>query len=335
MRRRLALALFALTSCARSGPLPESSSSLPIDAGAEPIVAVADAGAPRADDAGLDADAERSVDASVGDGGDELPRELDGMLLVPAGPFTMGADRGGEEDEHPAHVVTLPAFYLDRTEVTNAAYDECVRAKACPPPDANTARANHAGDVARFRGPNQPVVGVSFHDGAAYCAFRQKRLPREAEWEKAARGTDARRFPWGNEPPTPERAVYGRAINVGSTDDVGSHPSGRGPYGHEDLGGNVWEWIADEYDPLAYKRSGAPRGEPGTCPEILKAQDELRREGKQGYTGSNPIPTICEHPLRGGAFNYDGPGLRAMNRVHHPGTFRLVMSGFRCARNAP
>lgn len=290
-------------------------------------------------DASADAAAREDAGSSdaaggVGEGGDGLAREVDGMLLVPAGTFTMGADRGGEDDEHPAHEVTLPAFYLDRTEVTNAAYGECVRAKACAAPDANAARANHAGDDARFRRPEQPVVGVSWHDGDAYCRFRGKRLPREAEWEKAARGTDGRRFPWGNEPPTPERAVYGRDIGRGATDDVGAHPTGRGPYGHDDLGGNVWEWIADEYDPFAYKRSGAARGVPGTCAEILKAQDELRREGKQGYTGSNPIPTICEHPLRGGAFNYDGPGLRAMNRVHHPGTFRLIMSGFRCARDA-
>lgn len=278
-------------------------------------------------DAAVDAALEARSDAAA------IPVALDEMLLVPGGTFTMGADRGGEEDEHPAHAVTLAPFYLDRTEVTNDAYAECVRARACPAPDPNASRANHAGSDALFRRAAQPVMGVSWNDATAYCRFVDKRLPREAEWEKAARDSDDRRFPWGNEAPTPERAVFGRALGGGTTDDVGTHPAGRGPYGHDDLSGNVWEWMSDEYDPFAYKRSTAPKGEPGTCKEILAAQEELRVEGKQGYTGSNPIPRVCERVLRGGAFNYDAPGLRVWNRVHHPATFRLVMAGFRCARD--
>ena len=119
----------------------------------------------------------------------------------------------------------------------------------------------------------------------------------------------------------------------GATSDVGSHPLGRGPYGHLDLAGNVWEWLADEYDPYAYRRVTAAEGKPGSCPEILTALAELRRTHRDGFTGSNPIPTECEHVLRGGAFNYSRTGLRATNRVHHPGRFRLVMSGFRCAKD--
>jgi hypothetical protein len=92
--------------------------------------------------------------------------------------------------------------------------------------------------------------------------------------------------------------------------------------------------MEDEYDPYAYRRPGADRGVPGTCEEILRTQDELRSAHKEGFTGSNPIPTVCEHVLRGGAFNYDAPGLRASNRVHHPGRFQLVMSGVRCAKDA-
>lgn len=268
---------------------------------------------------------------------ESLPLEVDGMLLVPAGPFTMGADRGGEDDEHPAHQVTLDAFYLDRTEVTNEDYSACVAARACPHWDTSASHASHAGDDARFRRPRQPVMGVGADGAAAFCRFRGKRLPREAEWEKAARGTDGRRFPWGNEAPTPELAAFGRPLALvrgGTTDDVGSHPKGRGPYGHDDLAGNVWEWMADDYDPVAYTRPGAARGEPGRCAEILATQAKLLAEGKQGFTGSNPIPTICERVLRGGAFNYDGPGLRVTNRVHHPPNYHLVMSGFRCARSA-
>jgi formylglycine-generating enzyme required for sulfatase activity len=259
------------------------------------------------------------------------------MLPVPGGPFTMGADTGGEEDEHPAHTVTLGPFLLDRTEVTNVAYGECVAAGACRKSDGHIPTEMRAGEDKEFARPRQPVVGVSWDDARAYCTWRGKRLPREAEFEKAVRGTDDRRYAWGSDLPTPERTVFGRTLGDGpghgTTDDVGSHPTGRGPYGHDDLAGNVWEWMDDEYDPFAYRRSGAGEGKPGSCAEILASQEKLREEGKQGFTGSNPIPRICEHVLRGGAFNYDGPGLRATNRVHHPGHFRLVMTGFRCARD--
>jgi formylglycine-generating enzyme required for sulfatase activity len=250
------------------------------------------------------------------------------MLTVPGGTFTMGADSGGQEDERPAHAVTLRPFFLDRTEVTHGAYAACVAAGACKPPA-------HVASDARFLRPTQPVNGVSWFDAVAYCAFRHARLPTEAELERAIRGGDGRRFPWGNEAPTRERTVFGRSLATGATDDVGAHPLGRGPYGHDDLAGNVWEWTADEYDPYAYRRDGAPEGKPGSCAEILAAQDELRRLGEQGFTGSNPIPTECERSIRAGAFNYDADGLRSTNRVHHPGRFRLVMTGLRCAMDAP
>jgi formylglycine-generating enzyme required for sulfatase activity len=250
------------------------------------------------------------------------------MLLVPAGPFTMGANEGGEGDEHPAHTVTLGAFFLDRTEVTNAAWGECVAAKVCRP-KSDAVRTKHPD----FNGPSQPVSGISWDDAVAYCGWRGKRLPREAEFEKAARDTDDRRFAWGNDPPTHERTVF----SSGHPEDVGTHPAGRGPYGQDDLAGNVWEWMQDEYDPYAYRRPGAQdggAGTPGTCAEITAAQDELRRTRQQGFTGTNPIPTECEHSIRGGAYNYDPHGLRATNRVHHPGRFRIPMLGLRCAKDA-
>jgi formylglycine-generating enzyme required for sulfatase activity len=247
------------------------------------------------------------------------------MLLVPGGPFTMGTDSGGEEDEHPAHTVTLAPFFLDKTEVSNSAWNECVAAKACRP-KSEAVRTKHPD----FDGPNQPVSGISWDDATAYCAWKGKRLPREAEFEKAARDTDDRRYAWGNDEPTHERTVFSAA----RTEDVGTHPTGRGPYGHDDLAGNVWEWQQDEYDPYAYRRAGAPDGRPGTCAEIMAAQDELRRLGKQGFTGTNPIPDECEHSIRGGAYNYDAHGLRVTNRVHHPGRYRIPMLGLRCAKDA-
>ena len=263
------------------------------------------------------------------------PAREDDMPLVPGGPFTMGSSDEGEQDERPAHTVTIDAFCMDRTEVTNEAYAECVEAKRCRPWDDRIASRNHAGPEVAFRGPKQPVVGVSWFDARDYCSFRGKRLPREAEWEKAARGTDGRKFPWGNARPAPEHGVFGRAFGRDSTDPVGIHPAGRGPYGHDDLAGNVWEWVEDSYDPYAYRRASAAQGTPGDCPAILRTQDELRRDGKHGFTGTNPIPTECERVLRGGAFNYWGDGLRSANRVHHGASFRLVMSGFRCAKSAP
>ncbi|MBX3198508.1 MAG: SUMF1/EgtB/PvdO family nonheme iron enzyme [Labilithrix sp.] len=266
--------------------------------------------------------AQEDLDAARPDGA-SVPED---MLLVAGGTFTMGADSGGEGDERPAHAVTIAPFWLDRTEVTQAAYESCVAEKACTP--ADPAILDTFGGL--FRGPAKPVVGVSWFSSRDYCAWRGKRLPREAEFERAVRGDDGRRYPWGNEPPTHELTVF----STSSPDDVGSRPRGRGPYGHDDLAGNVWEWIEDDYDPLAYTRSSAGEGRPGTCEEIVAAQNKLRAEGKQGFTGTNPIPTECEKSIRGGAYNYPGPGLRSTNRVHHPARFKLRMTGFRCAKDA-
>ncbi len=247
----------------------------------------------------------------------------------------MGADGVGELDEQPRHQVTVATFLLDRTEVTNADFRACVEAKACAPYRDGVAASMKLGSDARFRGARQPVVGVSWFDAKASCEWRGKRLPREAEWEKAARGSEGRTYVWGEAKPDPLRLGCFAGSATGATMPVGSYPEGAGPYGHLDLAGNVWEWVEDLYDPYAYRRVGAARGEPGTCDEILEAQDELRKNKRQGYTGTNPIPSECERVLRGGAFNYHARGLRASNRVHHPGTWRLVVAGFRCAKDLP
>ncbi|MEI8259645.1 MAG: SUMF1/EgtB/PvdO family nonheme iron enzyme, partial [Deltaproteobacteria bacterium] len=154
-------------------------------------------------------------------------------VRVPAGSFVMGLDVGGEGDERPRHTVQLGAFAIDRLEVSREVYALCVAAGACSAPRAM---------AARFDDPRQPVVGVSWSDAQQYCAWTGGRLPTEEEWEKSARGTDERTYAWGNEPPTAERAVFDRDDSRGTPDPVGTHPTGRGPYGALDLTGNVWEW---------------------------------------------------------------------------------------------
>jgi len=254
------------------------------------------------------------------------------MLGVPGGRFRMGYEgRGAQKDEMPVHEVSLRPYLLDKTEVTNEAYFKCVDANVCRKHFPASSEANKFGKDEKFRTPRRPISSISQSDAETYCKWVGKRLPTEAEWEHAARGSDGRTWPWGNDKPTREHGVFSSSI----TEDVGTHPKGAGPYGHLDLAGNVWEWVADMYDPYAYRRPGAAQGIPGTCDEIMKTLKELKHANQQGFTGSNPIPDECEHVLRGGAFNYDAFGLRSANRVHHPGRFRLIMSGFRCARDWP
>ncbi|HVJ92044.1 MAG TPA: formylglycine-generating enzyme family protein [Labilithrix sp.] len=301
--------------------MPEQGHEHGLDASVSP-----DAGRP-------DVVASAVVDGDIGEKAvatatEEAPevRAPEGMLLVKGGTFRMGADAGGEGDERPAHDVTVASFWLDQTEVTQSAYEECVAAKTCAPADP-AILASYGG---LFRGPQKPVVGISWHSARDYCLWRGKRLPREAEFERAVRGDDGRKFPWGNDPPTKERTVF----SASAPEDVGTHPAGRGPYGHDDLAGNVWEWIDDDYDPFAYTRPTASLGKPGSCDEIIAAQNKLRAEGKQGFTGTNPIPTECEKSIRGGAYNYPAHGLRSTNRIHHPARFKLRMTGVRCAKDA-
>ncbi|MBI2891914.1 MAG: SUMF1/EgtB/PvdO family nonheme iron enzyme [Deltaproteobacteria bacterium] len=258
---------------------------------------------------------------AVAQADDPAPRPRIDRVLVPAGAFTMGADEGGEADERPAHRVEVRAFAIDRLEVSNEDYASCVAAERCRSPR-------------RFGpeplGARKPVVGVSWFDAGAYCAWAAGRLPTEAEWEKAARGGDARRFPWGDEPvPDDAHATFG-SRHRGPT-DVGTKPAGAGPYGALDQAGNVWEWVSDVYGPTYYRDAPAANPTGPTCDEAVRVYARLRAQGLEGLTGTNPLPTTCERVLRGGAWNYGGPGLRTTNRVHHPPTFRIRYSGFRCA----
>ncbi len=248
-----------------------------------------------------------------------------GMILIPAGPFIMGADEGGEEDEHPAHEVVLRNYYIDRREVTRGEYDACVEARKCPPPRVF---------AARFHQPERPVVGVTHDAARAYCAFVSKRLPTEAEWEKAARGPKGQTYPWGEAEPV--KGVHGCFGWVeGQPCLPGAFPQGDSPYGVTDMAGNVWEWTADVYDAGYYPRSPADNPPGSTCAESITFHAQLIKDRKQGYTGKNPIPTECEYVLRGGAWNYPANGLRSSNRVHHAARFRINVAGIRCAADAP
>jgi iron(II)-dependent oxidoreductase len=203
---------------------------------------------------------------------------LSEMVAIPAGPFTMGSNEG-PEDERPAHEVTLPPFSIDRFPVTNAQYADFLNlelAKAGPAArlydiDDPDARIHRRGDrwVADPGYESHPVVEVPWAGALAYCAVRGKRLPTEAEWEKAARGTDGRRYPWGSELPERRRAQFAAGWN--ETAPVDAFPAGASPYGVRDMSGNAWEWVSSAYRPYPYRaddgredpRAAAVRGTRG------------------------------------------------------------------------
>lgn len=163
----------------------------------------------------------------------------DGMLTIPAGMFLMGSPAlFGRPEDHPMHEVIVASFDLDRTEVTTAAYLACLSAGTCTRPHEDNQVCNTDRRAPGDRGEH-PINCVDFHQAEAYCAFAGKRLPTEREWEYAARGgADQRRYSWGEEEPTPERACYAHQ----GTCAVGSFKPGA--FGLLDMSGNVWEWTA-------------------------------------------------------------------------------------------
>jgi iron(II)-dependent oxidoreductase len=182
------------------------------------------------------------------------------MVRVPAGPFTMGSD-DGPADEQPAHAVTLEQFEIDRLSVRNGEFALFLARYGPVAPDGRRffdwddrdARIDR--EVGGWRAhpgyEDHPVVEVSWLGAQAYCRWLGKRLPTEAEWEKAARGADGRRYPWGNAAPAPRHGQFARGYN--ETAAAGRHPDGASPYGALDMAGNVWQWVSSTYRPYPYR----------------------------------------------------------------------------------
>jgi len=244
-------------------------------------------------------------------------RDKDGMVMVyvPAGEFFMGstdADGVASDDEKPQHTVYLDAFWIDRTEVTNAQYQKCMVAGVCSTPAY--------ADDSRYYGSQQPVVGVGWDDARVYCQWAGARLLTEAEWEKAARGPDGRIYPWGDTFDSSrlnfcdkncEYSLKDAQANDGYalTAPVGSYRAGASLYGALDMAGNVWEWVNDWYDLGYYARSPS-------------------RNPKGPDSGEYRIQ-------RGGGWRDIWNYMRAANRGYDAPADRHRNLGIRCAASSP
>jgi formylglycine-generating enzyme required for sulfatase activity len=246
-------------------------------------------------------------------------RPPEGMVRVPSGEFVMGSDEEDTEDratehgitkpwfmdQHPAHLVNLPTFFIDRYEVTHWQYREFVQQTGRrPPPDWSGGRYPNEKD-------NHPVIHITWYDANAYCQWSGKRLPSENEWEKAARGTDGRKYAWGNQ----FDEEYANINNaVGHTTVVGQYEKGISPYGAYDMIGNVWEWTTDWY-----------KGYPGSTYRHDKFGEQVKVLRGNSWAGLGHYPPEVEKEIM------------AHNSLT---TFRLFMNpdgfvndvGFRCAK---
>jgi formylglycine-generating enzyme required for sulfatase activity len=225
------------------------------------------------------------------------------MVFVPAGEFWMGSEDSNpvaDDDEKPRHKVHENAFWIDRTEVTNAQYKKCADAGLCSSPkgSGSDTRNTYYGDP-EF--DDYPVINVTWHQAQQYAEWVGGRLPSEAEWEYAARGPNGYTYPWGNSPPNDSLANYGGL--VGDTTAVGSYPDGASWIGALDMAGNVWEWTGNLY-----------RGYP------YDATDGREDLDAAGY-----------RVLRGGAFGDAARAVRCADRVGDSPDLRYSSVGFRLA----
>lgn len=228
---------------------------------------------------------------------------MDGMkmLYIPKGVFWMGSNKNPILRFSPMHKVDLSAYWIDQVEVTNSMYEKCVSAGACEPP---VVRLNPYYGKWAYR--DYPVVYVNWYMAETYCKWAGRRLPTEAEWEKAARGADSRKYPWGNDDPTPRLANYADAL-IGSPLSAYRYPLGASPYGALNMAGNVREWVADWYDPNYY--------------EYSPAQDP------QGPAAGT------EKVLRGSAYDADKNEITTYHRLRHEPDSAGLSRGFRCAQS--
>jgi formylglycine-generating enzyme required for sulfatase activity len=223
------------------------------------------------------------------------------MVTIPAGPFVRGTNDGGF-DEKPQRTIFLDAFSIDRYEVTNYQYQQFVTATGHRKPGLP---ARYAKSGSKVRGVNQPAVYVSWEDAAEYCRWKSKRLPTEAEWEKAMRGSDGRLWPWGNNE-QPDGANWARVQDGHEVSArVGTFATDKSPYGVMDGAGNVIEWVADWYNETYYKDS----------PEQNPRSPEY---------GTYRV-------LRGGGYTTTGLDIRITSRSKMMPDFRDETIGFRCA----
>lgn len=223
------------------------------------------------------------------------------MVTIPAGPFVRGTNDGGF-DEKPQRTIFLDAFSIDRYEVTNYQYQQFVTATGHRKPGLP---ARYAKSGSKVRGVNQPAVYVSWEDAAEYCRWKSKRLPTEAEWEKAMRGSDGRLWPWGNNE-QPDGANWARVQDGYEVSArVGTFATDKSPYGVMDGAGNVIEWVADWYNETYYKDS----------PEQNPRSPEY---------GTYRV-------LRGGGYTTTGLDIRITSRSKMMPDFRDETIGFRCA----
>ena len=230
-----------------------------------------------------------------------LLREKDNMMMmyVPAGEFTMGS-KEGNDDEKPVHLVYLDTYWIDQTEVTNGQYEKCVMESVCTQPGSvnSDTRVSYFGNNEFM---DYPVMKVVWDQANTYCQWAGGRLPTEAEWEKAARGTDQRTYPWGN---SVDSNLANYDVNIGDTTKVGSYPAGASPYGVLDMAGNVWEWVSD-----------------------WSANDYYKSSPNQNPTG----PASGENRMaRGGSWNDSASVIRSDYRYRYNPSDSASYLGFRC-----
>jgi formylglycine-generating enzyme required for sulfatase activity/tRNA A-37 threonylcarbamoyl transferase component Bud32 len=224
------------------------------------------------------------------------------LMFVPAGEFIMGND--SNEDAEPIHRVDVDAFWIDQTEVTNAMYEKCVDAGACKQP-RNTNSNLRPVYYGNSEFDDYPVIRVDWNTAKAYCSWAGRELPTEAQWEKAARGTAARIYPWGNDLPNGSRLNYNN--DVGDATRVGNYADGASIYGVLDMAGNVWEWTGTLYKPYPYEAD----------------------DGREDLSSSEA------RVLRGGAWNSNGNFIRSAARIRSNPTNSTDYYGFRCALPFP